>query len=265
MAEARSWRDGLVTLLGVIGEGGDRSGAWRFGEPDRRSGAVLVDHGRICWAIAPGTRRLTDVLAERHRIDRGALEAIYRRCQARGAPLGQSLVEDGVVSAEELRGTLLEQTAEAVVVLAPTEVAPSWVPHRGGGYAPQFTFSLAEIAARAAALGLGVDPSERAAALADRLRGGGWGAAFVGRSPPLPVAVVGEETDLGAVLAVGRWAERMISAWARTGKSAGLATARTGSGTAVAWLDVDGINAAVCDDATTISRLLARHARRTEE
>lgn len=261
MPVARSWRDGLLTLLGAIARGG--TGAWQFGGAARPAGVVLVEDGRVCWATATGTRRLTDVLEERNGLDRRRMEELYRRCHQDHVPLGQAMVDDGLISADQLRGALLEQTAEAMVVLATDATTPAWLPHRGTGYHAQFTFSTAELTARATALSLGVDATSRAQALDLLLGGGGWGAAFVGDSPPLPVAVSGEP-ELDATLALGCWARDVLGTWERTRGQARFAAAWTDVGAMVAWHDPDGVCAAVCDDTATFSRLLARHVRTAE-
>ncbi len=69
------------------------------------------------------------------------------------------------------------------------------------------------------------------------------------------------DVELDALVALGRWAHEALAIWAKTGGAARLTAAWTRRGAAVAWHDADGVCGAVCDDANTISRLLARHAR----
>lgn len=265
MDAARSWRDGLVEALALVERTPAGAGAWQFGPASRPGGVVLVEHGRLCWAVAHGGRRLTDVLVEEHALDRALVHDVYRRCQGDGTPLGQALVSAGLVAEAALRAALLQQSAEALVLLASTPEPPRWMPHRTGSYAPQYTFTASEVAASATAIATGADASARAAALAAMLGGGGWGAAYSPGAPPLPVAVVGAAPAFEDVVALGAWAQGVTAAWSRRRGPPRLVTWRLHAASVVAWTDPDGPCAAVCEDPATVSRLLARHVRFTEE
>ena len=81
---------------------------------------VLLEEGRICWAVASGMRRrLTDLLLEGNdRLDRKSLESIYRDCRGRNVPLGEELVR-AVGEVEAVRPELagrMEMVVLAVVL-----------------------------------------------------------------------------------------------------------------------------------------------------
>ncbi|MAQ13999.1 MAG: hypothetical protein CMN30_04285 [Sandaracinus sp.] len=114
---------------------------------------VLLEEGRICWAVASGMRRrLTDLLLEGNdRLDRKSLESIYRDCRGRNVPLGEELVRRGVVEAGGLRNALAEHTSEALVRVGHRDdVTFDWVAHRTTSYSPSYTFDTLDIALRVA-------------------------------------------------------------------------------------------------------------------
>lgn len=254
-------------MLERVEQGGPaRAGAWRFGAGATPAGLILVEEQRVCWATAPGGRRLTDVLVEEIGVPAETVRQIYQRCQREGTPLGQALVAEGVLADRDLRAALVRQTAEAVVLLASAPEPPSWISHRAGSYLPQFTFSAVEVAAHAAAFATGGRVAERGDTLGALLSGGGWGAAFSPGAPALPVALAGEAPPaLGDVLALGGWAQRALASWqARRGEPRLIAW-WFGDGAAVAWHDADGPCAAMCCSAAAASRLLARLLRSNGE
>src|ERR1700753_1700020 len=106
-----------LCLLGMIDElPAGATGALRFGE----HGIVLVESRKICWAAANNMRvRLTDILCNTATppVPRDQVEEIARACTKTRRPLGESLVESGLVSETGLKAALRRHTVEAVAHL----------------------------------------------------------------------------------------------------------------------------------------------------
>ncbi|MEM8963324.1 MAG: hypothetical protein AAGD38_17695 [Acidobacteriota bacterium] len=147
----------LATLLGEL-EATCRTTAGRL-EITPLGGAspigfAMGEAGRICWAIADGlTIRLTDRLVEITGLARLEIEALVASCRRRGVPLGEHMVELGLVSVETLRVTLRRQIVEALCVLVgegEQGIDTRFVPATTASYLPTFTYSATEIVTAAA-------------------------------------------------------------------------------------------------------------------
>jgi hypothetical protein len=145
-------------------------------------GVILLESRRICWAMTRQMRfRLTDIL--RHQstppLPRDAVEEVYRRCKQTGKPIGEALVEGGLVSEQGLRAALIKHIGEAVAQLAQAAATPDgFISHVRTGYDPKFSFSICEILAMFGSL---EDPARSAAAqleLASSIVPDSVGAAF---------------------------------------------------------------------------------------
>jgi hypothetical protein len=127
----------------------DATGALVYGARARPAGTVLVEGGRVCWAVAEGmTRRLTDLVRQEADapIESRRIEEVYSLCRSRHRPLGETLVAHGIVSPEGLRRALRRHTTEALLAIAATgEGRREWVEHRRRRYDAQFTFSIVEL------------------------------------------------------------------------------------------------------------------------
>lgn len=245
------------------------TGALRV-EGARSSGAVLVEGGRICWAVVDGSaRRLTDML--RAQMDplaeRGAIEALYRSCQRTGRPLGEALVQEGLVTEIGLRTALLDHSADAVASLS--RIAParlSWIEHRRRRYDARYSFSPLEVLAAVGSLAAPAEVHRALEGLRFRLAAGGAGVAYtrsLGFSAPLPLALVGaERLRLGEALELGRWAIDALEVARALSPSRDLVATfrRTGGGSA-AWEEGATALAATFTDASSLAFALARHAR----
>lgn len=125
------------------------SGAFVVGDKECM-GTICVEHGQVCWAVSKGmARRLTDLLCEHDATGRrrSQLEDIYQRCRKEGMPLGQTLVNLQLVSAQGLRSALARQTVESLMRLSPhLDDEPAWVSHEAGSYQAMFTFDPVETA-----------------------------------------------------------------------------------------------------------------------
>lgn len=240
------------------------SGALHFGDGPE-AGVVLFDAGRVCWAAVPGAgRRLTDLVCSHAAISRRQIESEYEECRRRGIPLGEYLVERKLVDADQLRALLLRQTSETLVTLAEQDTEPVWVPHRGAGYQPRFTFTLPEIAASTTAAGLAIDISAARDELAAVVADDGIGAAFDVdvEGEPLPFVVEGDIEDYHLLLALGSWVTDVVSRWPSESFPQFIAC-NTGAGGAVAWFAAGCLFGARFRSSSGLARVLAHLMRRT--
>lgn len=204
------------------------------------SGSIFIERGRVCWAAAVGlNQRLGDLLAARARVDRNEMSRLYTACRVAKKPLGEFLVESGVVSSIDLRSALLQHTAESLSVLCERRAFASWIPRSPGSYSARFTFRTTEVLAYCLATQF-PDVAENAEReLARSFGEGDWGAAFV-RSParavPEPIALCGHPpTSTSALIRLGIWAVSALDV-ARTFQSRDVFIATTREESAfVAW------------------------------
>ena len=244
----------------------DEAGELAFvGEDDAPDGVVFVENGHVCWAAARGlARRLSHLLAEPAHVEPAVMESLYRTCKQQGAPLGEYLVNKGLVSAADLRCALLKHTAESLHALCGPDTQVEWCARRRGGYSPRFTFTTTELLPRTLAEAHRGLAERTSAELADAFTGGDWGAAFVrssSRGAPDPIAIQGPCPEkIEVLLNLGRWASSSLDV---TGllhdEQAFLATLVDG-GACVAWRS----GAAILTGWTSVhgpARLLNRRAR----
>src|SRR5262249_5872261 len=95
----------------------DASGALVREQSDgTMAGALLVEHGRVCWAMRRRyPRRLTDILAdEQNTLSPAQLDEVFAMCRRERRPLGETLIERGMVSLPILHRALLRHTCEAL-------------------------------------------------------------------------------------------------------------------------------------------------------
>ena len=185
-------------------------GALTFADADgQAAGSVLVQSGRVCWAVAAGApRTLSDRLlglpgAPRRR----TLEEVFQACRADGKPLGEALVDRGLVTRETLRVALREHTAAAIRAIAGLERMPRWAP-RATAYDPEFSFDPVELLVTAAEAYVAADAlataREAVRAHADVTTSI---AAFACDSdePGLPIALAGSVAGVDRLRSLGRW------------------------------------------------------------
>ena len=229
------------------------------------AGAVFVEDGRVCWAAATGLgRRLSDLLIARSNgaLGRARVETLVAECRARGKPLGERLVELGLVDEATLMRVLLEHTTESLEALSSARATERWVA-RKGGYRAQFTFGLGELLACA----------ERARAPFDaRARDEHWSAVLSPEDPAvafrgLPDALVPVATrgalfsgSVSAVLSAGALASSVGAALATFGQAGALMSGLTDSGsTYFAWCHGHLSSVAIAERGAprTLSRILS--------
>lgn len=177
-------------------------------------GAVFVEDARICWAAAAGlASRLTELLVSYAGVDQRTMERLYWTCKQHGLPLGEYLVDRGVVRAEDLRSVLVQHTVESLLTLVGPGRSARWSPRPRGGYSPRFTFGTAEVLSLAGGVS---EPALVGFALDEMARcffSDEWAAAFVrpaACATPHPVALYGPAPSSAAVLV--RYAKWAISA-----------------------------------------------------
>lgn len=204
-------------------------------------GAVFVERGRVCWAAARGlAARLTELLVAPSGLDAVTMEDLFRRCRLESKPIGEYLVEQGVIAPAQLRAALLQHTVESLSALCD---GAGWATFRArpGGYNPRFSFATSELVVRSCALayGNGGEPLDRARVLPISYSGE-WGARYLrveGMAAPVPVALVGDIPDRArTVLAVGAWSASALDlASTFRGSDATVTTTEDGGATFSTW------------------------------
>jgi hypothetical protein len=264
----------LVQLLAAVEDcPPDESGAFLV-DGDHEGevlGSVFVETGRVCWAAAPGrSGRLRDLL-HRHSarpLNDVELDDAFAACRAAQRPLGELLVERGLVSDGGLRAALKQHTVESLIAQCDGMPRPvTWVPHRRRGYHARFTFTPVELLAAAGAQlypnwSLGAEPE--------------WMFDLPGAST-LGSFAIGDEDQPVAVWAAGAGAARVrdllgLGDWA----AAALAVCNGFSPAAMdrALASVTGaaalgwrsnrrlVHAAVIDDPSILAQVIAELAER---
>lgn len=139
----------LVGLLAAVDDRapGDAGALVLEDRAGRELGTVFVEDRRVCWAVVPGRgRRLVDLLRVERGIPEADLESALTACRELDRPLGELLVERGVVSEPGLRSALKQHTVESLIAACDGSPEPvTWVRHGGRGYEPRFTFTPAEL------------------------------------------------------------------------------------------------------------------------
>lgn len=267
-------RRALATAARVLLEleelGADATGAFVFRARDRASGAMLVERGRVCWVGANGLqRRLTDLLIQETQPapDRREIAKLFEQCRRDGRPLGERLVEAGMVHPDGLRRALLQHSVEAMILLAASPDARHlWVPHRSQRYDAAFTFAPAELMATVAEAVLSDLTAQGRAELDTMLGGEGVGVALEragGTAAPLVVAQVAAGASVRALVELAAWAAGALDLGsAVVPRSSLFVGARSDGSTFFAWRRGSLLFGAACSEPTVAACVVARHARR---
>jgi len=226
------------------------------------AGALLVERGRVCWAMSERyPRRLTDILvAEQDSLTLHQINEVFAMCHRDHMPLGETLVARGLVSLPVLHRALLRHTCEALDWLVREDAPWSWIEHSGYGYHPMLTFSPAEVLAGVRAL---ANPTLAARALT-RLRGlvrDGQRGFAVERSSmsKVPLAQVGcEGVDLVALADLAVQAEEVMAV--ATTIDIEIALAELGGLACASWAEDNILFVLLCDGELAFNRLLAQVA-----
>lgn len=244
----------------------DASGALVRERPDgTMAGALLVERGRVCWAMCERyPRRLTDILvAEQDTLSLPQLNEVFAMCHRDHMPLGETLVARGLVSLPVLHRALLRHTCEALDCLVREDAPWAWIEHSGYGYHPMLTFSPAEVLAGVRAI---ANPTLAARARArlhalvrDDLRGF---AVERASSSKVPLAQVGcEGIELMALADLAIQAEEVMAVAATIDIEVSLAEL---AGMACAsWAEDNILFVLLCDGELAFNRLLSKVAAMT--
>jgi hypothetical protein len=229
------------------------------------AGALLVEHGRVCWAISQRYRiRLIDILiAEQGALSAEQLDEVVALCQRERMPLGETLLARGL-SLPALHRALLRHTCEALDCLIRDDASPwSWLEHSGYGYHPILTFSAAEVLTGVRAIGNPPLAARALARLRDVIRSDQLGFA-IERAPRarLPLAQLGcEHVDLAALADLAAQADEVMAVAATVNLDAAIMEL---DGLACAsWIEDGVLFVVVCDGELAFNRLLAQVAAMT--
>lgn len=237
--------------------------------PEGSLGVVFVERGRVCWAAARGlARRLTELLGARAGLSAAEMESLYLACKERRIPLGEHLVNRGVLAADDLRDVLLQHTGESLSHLWTADARGTWHPRGGAGYSPRFTFATAELLAHLGGVRHADVVARIRPVLARFFRDEDWGAAFVRgafSAAPEPVALHGATPDAAVVLMrFGKWAASALDVAATFSGGSGLLSIARAGASAGSWLVAFAQEGAVVVGATGThgpARILNRRAQ----
>jgi hypothetical protein len=188
------------------------TGALVFTAKDAPQGTVLVEENRVCWAAASNMEhRLTHILRQQSEspLPPESLEDIYQECLRDGIPLGETLVERGIVTPDGLWRGLRQHTAEAICVLATTSnLAPIWASNRQRRYDAQFTFSTSELLSCAGGFGFEEQAEDAEHTLKEITPKEAVGLAYrADATHELPIAHVSAENwECEELVEIGKWA-----------------------------------------------------------
>lgn len=228
------------------------------------NGGIFVEGGRVCWVAANGLqRRLRDLLRLRSNLDEASLDRLYERCRVEGRLLGQTLVEEGRISANEFEAALRLHSAECLLYLCRSREIVSWSPRTGRGYSPRFTFHTDDLLFDAIAL---LAPRNRSTAQRELGRldaPGRFGAAFLlnaAGDTAIPVATLGGRSSVETLSALGEWAIAVPKASREFGAPTRFTLASTSSaGTLSVWWRDSLLFVVRCDDRASVAAVTAHH------
>jgi hypothetical protein len=230
------------------------------------AGALLVEHGRVCWALCERyPLRLTDILvAEQDSLTRAELDEVVATCTRERMPFAETLLSRGLISLPVLHRALLRHTCEALDCLVRDDASPwSWVAHAGYGYHPMLTFSLPEVLIGVRAI---ASPS-LAARARDRLGevvGKDQHGFAIERAPgaKLPLAQIGcEGIDVAALAELAAQADDVMAVAATAGVD--LALAELDRFACASWVEHSVLFVLLCEGELAFNRLLAQVAAMT--
>ena len=233
---------------------------------------VLIEQGRICWAVASSMkRRLIDLL--RHQAEpaltKASIESVYNDCRALNKPLGECLVESGLITERGLRRALRQHNSEAIAVIAAQMLSkePLFQHHKHHRYDARFTYSTTEVLATLGALG---DPAAATLARIELKRcvpEGGRGAAYTRDRDGAGIIVIGElgtgDVSSEALMDMGAWATSTLDVAAAVTDEVRAVTGTTPEGQEIAaWSESGVIYMVLCPTMRSYARLLSSLARR---
>lgn len=113
---------------------------------------VHFQEGRVAWATSSAARfAFTRYVLEQCDIDREAFKELVHECRREKKPLGETLIEWGVATEEQVRRALQRQVEDALETLREGGPAQTVFLQRGDGYRAYnqaFTFALEDVCER---------------------------------------------------------------------------------------------------------------------
>jgi len=137
---------------------------------------IYLQQGRIAWGTSSAKRfAFVRHLFESCDIDESSFREVVEVCRQEGKPLGETLVEWGLATSEQVRGALRSQVLESLQDLASVERAQTLFLRRDrySDYDERLTFRLDEVLSAIApkqAEGTSKSSRDEARQLAERLR-----------------------------------------------------------------------------------------------
>ncbi|MGC4093732.1 MAG: hypothetical protein QM756_38695 [Polyangiaceae bacterium] len=257
-----AWPALLDALLQVELLGPSDSGLLSFGAGPE--GGIFVQGGRVCWVAARGLQtRLRDLLRAERGMNDAELERVYQRCRSDGRVFGQSLVEEGLIEAQELERALRRHSAECLIRLCDAPKPTLWSSRGERGYAAQFTFEPAELlsdvvslllpgavlAAREEARQLGAAADSTSAFVVDAVRG-----------VAVPVLAPREPFSVESLTALGNWAMSVPLASRELAATPTVILAATAGGEMVwVWWRDSLLFTVFCRDRLNLAAVTAHH------
>ncbi|MGV3626039.1 MAG: hypothetical protein ACO1OB_34840 [Archangium sp.] len=156
---------------------------------ERGVGGVFVDEGRIAWAAAPGTRAFLSDRLIAAGADRAQMSELLAEARKRAMPLGQLVVERGLMHAADFAEVLFEHTVVSLGDMASQRVEK--IDHhtrRGGTFAMAVTFPMEPLLAETVRRLVPVTPHEPRTSTGEQLTAI---EISVVDGQPLPVRVLG--------------------------------------------------------------------------
>jgi hypothetical protein len=237
------------------------SGLLSFGAP--QAGGIFVEQGRICWVAMRGLgKRLRDLLLVSGNVDVAELDRVSEKCRAEGKPIGETLVEEGLLHSADLEKALRQHSAECLLELSRDPLPTNWMPRAGRGYAPRFTFFAEDLLL--AAVG-SLFPQQQLTARVElaRLAARGHRAAAFAFDPAreclLPVGAIGSP-GVEALRSLGHWATAMpmVSRELAAEPTFSLASTEEGEAALVWWRE-GLLFAVLCDDRAGLAAATSLH------
>ena len=251
----------MDALVRVERLGAGDSGLLSFGSP--HAGGIFVEQGRICWVAVRGLgQRLRDLLLAHGNIEVAELDRISERCRAQGKPIGQTLVEEGLIQAAALEQALRQHSAESLLELCRDPLPTHWTPRAGRGYSPRFTFRAEDLLLHAVGSFFPGPQLTARAELARLAKSGHRAAAFAfdpARECLLPVAAVGSP-GVEALRSMGHWATSMPMVSRELAAEPEFSLASTAEGeAALVWWRAELLFTVSCDDRVSLANATALH------
>jgi len=258
------WSALADALLRIERLGGDDSGLLEFGAEQR--GGIFVEKGRVCWVAASGLgHRLRNLILVYSEIDEAELDRVCEQCRARGGMVGQTLVEEGLITSEELESALRHHSAESLLELCRSPLPTRFRAHTGRGYAPRFTFRPLDLLLDTVGACFPERQLEARRELEAFVEPGTQAVAFVFQAQSdclLPVVEVGHHT-VEDLRALARWASSMPNASLELAAAPSFTLAVTSKGDSVlVWWNAGLLYAVLCQDRTSLAAVTSRHMSR---